>query len=60
MTILVYFTPIGNILWPFGIFCDKLVYFSTFWYFWTQKNLATLPEAATHGFDRAHLCRRYS
>jgi hypothetical protein len=24
---LVYFTAIGNILWPFGIFCVHLVYF---------------------------------
>jgi hypothetical protein len=30
---LVYFTAIGNILWPFGIFCGNLVYFSPFWYF---------------------------
>jgi hypothetical protein len=27
---LVYFTAIGNILWPFGIFCGNLVYFSPF------------------------------
>jgi hypothetical protein len=24
---LLYFTAIGNILWPFGIFCGHLVYF---------------------------------
>jgi hypothetical protein len=30
---LVYFTAIGNILWPFGIFCGRLAYFSPFWYF---------------------------
>jgi hypothetical protein len=30
---LVYFTAIGNILWPFGIFRGNLVYFSRFWYF---------------------------
>jgi hypothetical protein len=30
---LVYFTAIGNILWPFGIFGSNLVYFSPFWYF---------------------------
>jgi hypothetical protein len=41
---LVYFTAIGNILWPFGIFCGNLVYFPPFWYF-GPKNLATLaPE----------------
>jgi hypothetical protein len=38
---LVYFTAIGNILWPFGIFCGYLVYFSHFGIF-TKKNLATL------------------
>jgi hypothetical protein len=30
---LVYFAAIGTILWPFGIFCGTLVYFSPFWYF---------------------------
>jgi hypothetical protein len=34
---LVYFTAIGNILWPFGIFCGHLVYFSPFWYFVPRK-----------------------
>jgi hypothetical protein len=29
---LVYFTAIGNILWPFGIFCGHLVYFVAIWY----------------------------
>jgi hypothetical protein len=29
---LVYFTSIGNILWPFGIFCGHLVYFVVIWY----------------------------
>jgi hypothetical protein len=37
---LVFFTAIGNILWPFGIFFPVLV-------FWTKKNLATLVEGAT-------------
>jgi hypothetical protein len=27
---LVYFTAIGNTLWPFGIFCSNLVYFPRF------------------------------
>jgi hypothetical protein len=39
---LVYFMAIGNILWPFGIVCVNLVYFSPFWYFGPKKNLATL------------------
>jgi hypothetical protein len=34
---LVYFTAIANILWPFGIFCGQLVYFSPFWYFVPRK-----------------------
>jgi hypothetical protein len=34
---LVYFTAIGNILWPFGIFCGPLVYFSLFWYVVPRK-----------------------
>jgi hypothetical protein len=34
---LVYFTAIGNVLWPFGIFCDDLVYFSPFWYVVLRK-----------------------
>jgi hypothetical protein len=29
---LVYFTAIGNILWPFGIFYGHLVYFMAIWY----------------------------
>jgi hypothetical protein len=28
---LVYFTAMGNILWPFGLFCGHFVYFSPFW-----------------------------
>jgi hypothetical protein len=27
----------GDILWPFGIFCGNLVYFSPFWYFVPRK-----------------------
>jgi hypothetical protein len=34
---LIYFTVIGNILWPFGIFRGRLVYFSPFWYFVPRK-----------------------
>jgi hypothetical protein len=34
---LVYLTAIGNILWPFGIFCGHLVYFPPFWYFVPRK-----------------------
>jgi hypothetical protein len=33
-----YFTAIGNILWPFGIFCGHLVYFFPFWYFHHEKS----------------------
>jgi hypothetical protein len=34
---LVYFTAIGHILWPFGMFCDHFVYFPTFWYVVPRK-----------------------
>jgi hypothetical protein len=34
---LVYFTAIGNILWPFHLFCGHLVYFPPFWYFVPRK-----------------------
>jgi hypothetical protein len=34
---LVYFTAIGNNLWPFGIVCDCLVIFSPFWYVVSRK-----------------------
>jgi hypothetical protein len=34
---LVFITAIGNILWPIGIFCGNLVYFSPFWYFGPRK-----------------------
>jgi hypothetical protein len=34
---LVYFTAIGNILWPFGILCGHLVYFSPFLCFVPSK-----------------------
>jgi hypothetical protein len=52
---LVYFTVIGNILWPFDIFYGHLVYFVVIWYsfpalvFFTKKNLATLVRI-TPGF----------
>jgi hypothetical protein len=39
MTNLVYFTAIGNTVWPFGIFLPVLV-------FCTKKNLATLDPAS--------------
>jgi hypothetical protein len=35
---LVYFTAIGNILLPFGIFCGNLVKFFPFWYFGQEKS----------------------
>jgi hypothetical protein len=38
---LVYFTAIGNILWPFGMF-DVLWYIFSVLVFCTMKNLATL------------------
>jgi hypothetical protein len=43
--LLVYFMTIWNILrsfgicslWPFGLVCGHLVYFSPFWFVWTKK-----------------------
>jgi hypothetical protein len=35
---LVYFTAIGNILWPFGIFCGHLVYFPCFGILYQEKS----------------------
>jgi hypothetical protein len=35
---LVYFTAIGNNLWPFGIFCGHLVYFSRFGMLYQEKS----------------------
>jgi hypothetical protein len=35
---LVYFTAIGNILWPFGTFCGHLVYFSPFGILYQEKS----------------------
>jgi hypothetical protein len=45
---LIYFRPIWNILWIFGIFYNHWVHFGFIWYIFpvlvscTQKNLATL------------------
>jgi hypothetical protein len=41
---LVYFTAIGNTLWPFGTFCGNLVYFSPFWYFGQRKIWQPWPQ----------------
>jgi hypothetical protein len=40
---LVYLTSIGNIVWPFGIFCGHLECFSSFWYFEKEKLATLLP-----------------
>jgi hypothetical protein len=36
-----YFNAIWYILWPFGIVCGHLIYFSQFGMFEPRKNLAT-------------------
>jgi hypothetical protein len=41
---LVNFTAIGNILWPFGVFCGHLVLFFPVLVCCTKKNLATLVD----------------
>jgi hypothetical protein len=40
----VYFSAIGNILWPFGIFYGHLVYFSPIWYSVPRKIWQPLPQ----------------
>jgi hypothetical protein len=49
--LLVYFTAVGNMIWPFGIFCGHLAYFSPFWYgiLYQEKsgNPATADSAST-------------
>jgi hypothetical protein len=35
---LVYFTAIGNMLWPFGAFCGHLVYFPRFGTLYEEKS----------------------
>jgi hypothetical protein len=59
---LVYFTVIGNILRPFGLFCGHLLYFSPFWYvvprkIWqscwrVSKNRMTVLEIPAGGLSR--------
>jgi hypothetical protein len=44
---LVYFTAIGNMLWPFGIFFWSIGIFSPVLVFCTKKNLATLFTTTT-------------
>jgi hypothetical protein len=48
---LAYFTAVGNILWPFGIFCGHLVNFPPFWYFVPRKsgNPAHYNKSTTQG-----------
>jgi hypothetical protein len=55
------FTAIWYKLWPFGIVCGHLVYFSPFWYAWTNTNLATLVEevvvvVVVEGVEAVVLC----
>jgi hypothetical protein len=35
---MVYFTTIGNILWPFGIFCGHLVHIPRFGILYQEKS----------------------
>jgi hypothetical protein len=54
---LVYFTAIGKILWPFGIFCGHSVYLSPFWYFVPRKIWQPWSErGAGINFFRTGLC----
>jgi hypothetical protein len=54
---LVYFTPMGNILWPFGIFCGNLEYFVVIWYIFTRFGILEQEKSGNpvHVFVRALL-----
>jgi hypothetical protein len=41
---LVYFAAVGNIMWPSGIFCGRLVYFPRFGILCQYKSGNTGPE----------------
>jgi hypothetical protein len=43
-----YFMAIWYNLWPFGMVCGHLFYFSPFWNVGTKKNLATLLGIIRH------------
>jgi hypothetical protein len=47
---MVYFTAIGNSLWPFGIFCSHLVHFPPFWYFEPRKIWQPRDRCYDHNF----------
>jgi hypothetical protein len=57
---LVCFTAIGNISWPFSIFCGHWVYFYPFWYFVPRKiwQPCIKPEFCGLSFARAYLVGR--
>jgi hypothetical protein len=41
----VYFTAIGNISWPFGIFCGHLVFFPRFGILYREKSGNPVPNS---------------
>jgi hypothetical protein len=47
----------GNILWPFGIFCGNLVYFVVIWYIFTRFGILEQEKSGNpvHVFVRALL-----
>jgi hypothetical protein len=49
---LVYFSAIGNILWPFGMFCGHLEYFFPVLVFCAKKNLATQVYRPEQSFEK--------
>jgi hypothetical protein len=52
----VYFTAIGNILWPFHIFCGHLVYFPRFGILYQEKSGNPGQHEPIESCVRVHTC----
>jgi hypothetical protein len=48
---LVCITAIGNILWPFGIFCGNLVYFVVIWYIFPRFGILDQGKSGNPAFN---------
>jgi hypothetical protein len=49
--ILIYFMAICNILWPFGIFYDRLVHFAYFWHIFSGFGFMYLEKSGNPAID---------
>jgi hypothetical protein len=55
---LVYFTTIGNILWPFGIFCGHLVHIPRFGILYQEKSGNPGPESTEDALPQKRFRRQ--